>query len=75
MTGWLAFMSYKFSDTFSTAFRISGVDWDAGGNDTKYTIAPTYTINSNLSLRAEFSVGDGDTADYTFVGGQVVFKF
>lgn len=75
MDGWLAFVSYKFSDKFSTAFRLSGVEWDGGGSDTKYTVAPTYTINSNLALRAEFTAGDGDTGDYTFVGGQVVFKF
>lgn len=77
MDGWLAFLSYKFNDNFSTAFRISGNHWDAGGSDTKYTIAPTYTVNSNLSFRAEFSAGDGDgpAGDYTFVGGQVVFKF
>lgn len=75
LDAWLGFVSYKFSDKFSTAFRISGVSWDAGGEDTKYTVAPTYTINSNLSLRAEFSAGNGDSGDYTFVGGQVVFKF
>lgn len=75
MSGWLAFLSYKFSDKFSTAFRISGVDWDAGGDDTKYTIAPTYTINSNLSLRGEFSMSEGDSGDYTLFGAQVVFKF
>lgn len=75
MDGWLAFLSYKFSDQFSTAFRISGVEWDGGGSDTKYTVAPTYTINDNLALRAELSLGEGDTGDYTFIGGQVVFKF
>lgn len=75
MDAWLAFASYKFNDKFSTIFRISGVNWDAGGNDTKYTVAPTYTISPNLALRAEFSAGNGDSGDYTFVGGQVVFKF
>lgn len=75
MTGWLAFANYKFTPKFSTAFRISGVSWDGGGDDTKYTIAPTYTIDNNLSLRAEFSAGNGDSGDYTFVGGQIVFKF
>lgn len=76
MDAWLAFVSYKVSDKFSTSFRVSGVSWDAGGNDTKYTVAPIYTINANLSLRAEFSVGNRDVGgDYTFVGGQVVFKF
>jgi hypothetical protein len=75
MNGWLAFLSYKFTDKFSTAFRISGVEWDGGGSDTKYTIAPTYTVNNNLFFRAEFSVGDGDTADYNYVGAQIGFKF
>lgn len=75
MNGWLAFLSYKFNDKVSTAFRISGVEWDAGGSDTKYTVAPTYTVNSNLSFRGELSLGEGDSGDYTFVGGQVVFKF
>jgi hypothetical protein len=75
MNGWLGFASYKFSDKFSTAFRISGVEWDGGGNDTKYTIAPTYTINSNFALRGEFSMSEGDSGDYTLFGAQVVFKF
>jgi hypothetical protein len=76
LTAWLAFLNYKFSDNFSTAFRVSGVSWDGGGDDTKYTIAPTYTVNSNLSFRGEFSAGEGDgLGDYTYVGGQIVFKF
>jgi hypothetical protein len=75
MNGWLGFASYKFTDKFSTAFRISGVEWDGGGSDTKYTIAPTYTINSNFALRGEFSMGEGDSGDYTLFGAQVIFKF
>jgi hypothetical protein len=75
MSGWLGQLGYKFSDKFSTIFRVSGVEWDAGGNDMKYTLAPTYTINSNFALRAEVSLGEGDSGDYTFIGGQIVFKF
>jgi len=75
MDGWLGLVSYKFSDKFSGIFRISGVNWDDGSSDTKYTLAPTYTINSNFALRAEVSLGEGDNGDYTFVGGQIVFKF
>ena len=76
LSGWLAFANYKFTDKFSTAFRISGVSWDGGGDDTKYTIAPTYTVNSNLSFRAEYSMGEGDgLGDYSYIGGQIVFKF
>lgn len=73
--GWLAFASYKFSDEFSTAFRVSGASKGPGGDETKFTIAPTYAIDANLSLRAEFSTASRDSGDYTFIGGQVVFKF
>ncbi len=73
--GWLAFASYKFSDKFSTAFRLSGASKGPSGDETKYTIAPTYAIDANLLLRAEFSACSNDVADYTFIGGQIVFKF
>jgi hypothetical protein len=72
---WLAFLSYKFSDKVSTIFRISGAELDAGGSDMKYTVAPTYSFNDNLALRAEYSIGEGDSGDYNFAGVQVVFKF
>ena len=75
MDAWLGQVGYKFTDKFSGIVRISGVDFDSGDTETKYTIAPTYTINPNLSLRAEFSAASRDAGDYTFIGGQVVFKF
>jgi hypothetical protein len=78
MKGWLVQGGYKFTDKISMIGRISGVEWDedfGGGDDLKYTIAPTFTINSNFALRGEFSIGDGDSGDYTFAGGQIVFKF
>lgn len=75
MSGWMAFLSYKFTDKFSTAFRVGGVDWDGGGNDTKYTVAPTLSITDNFALRAEVTLNEGDTGDYTFYGVQAVFKF
>ena len=75
-TGWLGFLGYKFDDKFSTAFRISTDKRDAGGNDQKYTIAPTYTVSPNLSFRAEYSLGRGDNyGDYSFFGVQAVLKF
>jgi len=74
LDAWLTFLNYKFTDKFSTAFRISGVSWDGGGSDTKYTVAPTFTVNPNLSFRAEYSLGTGDS-EYSYIGGQIVFKF
>lgn len=73
--GWLAFANYKFTDKFSTAFRVSGASKGPFGDETKFTVAPTYAIDSNLLLRAEVSLGQQDTGDYTFIGGQIVFKF
>jgi hypothetical protein len=74
--GWLAFLSYKFDNTFSTAFRLSGFHADAGGKDTKWTVAPTFALSANTSLRAEFSLGEGDVyGDYKFYGVQAVLKW
>ena len=74
--GWLAFLSYKFDDKFTTAFRVSTDHRDAGGNDQKFTVAPTYTVSPNLSFRAEYSIGRGDNyGDYSFIGVQAVLKF
>jgi hypothetical protein len=73
--GWLAFANYKFSPKFSTAFRVSGASKGPFGDETKFTVAPTYAIDANLSLRAEFSSASTDANDYTFIGGQIVFKF
>jgi hypothetical protein len=78
LDAWLVQAGYKFTDKFSMNGRISGIKWDqkvGGGDDMKYTIAPIFTINSNFALRGEFSIGDGDSGDYTFAGGQIVFKF
>ena len=73
--GWLAFASYKFTDKVSTAFRVSGASKGPFGDETKFTVAPTYAIDANPALRAEFSSASADAGDYTFVGGQIVFKF
>ena len=74
--GWLAFLNYSVSKEFSTAFRVSGFKADAGGNDTKWTVAPTWTVSPNLALRAELSVADGDVyGKYNFYGVQAVLKW
>lgn len=71
LDAYLAQIGYKFSDKFSMIFRASTAEWDNGTSEAKYTVAPTYTINSNFAVRAEYSEGDG----YSFIGGQVIFKF
>jgi hypothetical protein len=74
--GWLAFLNYKANDQVSIAFRASGFEADAGGSDTKFTVAPTYTVSPNISIRAEVSFAEGDIwGDYKFFGVQALFKF
>lgn len=74
--GWLAFLNYTATKNFSTAFRVSGFKADAGGNDTKWTVAPTWAINPNLALRGELSFSDGDVyGKYSFYGVQAVVKW
>jgi hypothetical protein len=81
---WLTMANYTFSDQWSVAARISGDRYDGGdlasvglNDDTKYTIAPTYTVNPHFSVRAELSylVNMGPVAESTFEGVQVIFKF
>lgn len=72
---WILFGSYAIDSNWSIVGRISGSNIKGGEDDMKYTIAPTYTINDNLAVRAEVSLGEGDSGDYTFFGVQAVFKF
>lgn len=78
-TNWLAFLNYSFSDTVSSAFRVSGEELSDGGpRFTKYTIAPGYAVSGNFTIRAEYSYYDysrytSDSAN--FFGVQAIFKF
>jgi hypothetical protein len=86
---WLVLVDYTFTDNVSAAFRVGGDEnHHATGlpDDTKYTIAPTYTVNKNFSVRAELSYVDhaslvnGNVVatagkDETTYGLQAVFKF
>lgn len=77
-TSYLALVDYTFNDQVSAAFRIGGdQNKKPTPDDTKYTFAPTYTINSHFSVRGEISyiVTAGPAANTTFWGVQGVFKF
>jgi hypothetical protein len=82
-TSWLAFLGYTATEHVSWAFRVSGTTLD---NDTKialsssnymqYTVAPTYKVNDNFSVRAEYSYYDYSSGGSKQFGGvQVLFKF
>jgi hypothetical protein len=76
---WLALYSYAVTDKVSTVFRVSGEDVKDGASLMRYTFAPTYTLTSNLSVRAEYSYTDykdNPAADQKhFFGVQAIFKF
>lgn len=62
--GWLTEAQYAFNSKLSTTFRISGARSNdkAIGAGTYFTVAPTYKITSNLSVRGEVSYADSAAA-------------
>ena len=76
---WLLFLNYAVDKNWSSAFRVSGEKLSNGGASfTKLTVAPTYKVNDNFSVRAELSYYDYSkhTADSaTFFAVQSIFKF
>lgn len=71
---------YTVSESISVTGRISGIVENVYG--TALTIAPTYTINENFSVRAEASYADSDEsavqlpgAKGAFYAVQGIFKF
>jgi hypothetical protein len=73
----LGFAQYKFTDKFSTVFRIGFDDVDNAPNNYRYTFAPTYAFCENFLIRAEVSFNDvkADDEDYVFSGIQALAKF
>ena len=55
-SNWLAYFNFNSSPSVSTWLCVSGEEVSDGGpRYVKYSIAPTYTVNANLSLRAQYS--------------------
>lgn len=73
-TSYLALLQYTFSDKISSIFRWSAQETDATGEYATYlTVAPTYVINDNFSVRGEVSYLDQPKT--AFYGIQGIFKF
>lgn len=73
-TSYLGLLKYTFSEKVSSIFRWSAQEVDLTGEWATYlTVAPTYVINENFSVRAEISYLDQPNT--TFYGAQGVFKF
>ncbi|HEX2854788.1 MAG TPA: outer membrane beta-barrel protein [Opitutaceae bacterium] len=80
---WLAYANYSTTDKVSWVFRVGGEQLDdstkklTGASDfVQYTVAPTYKVTENLSVRAEYSYYDYDNGgSKSFFGVQGLFKF
>lgn len=73
-TSYIGLLKYTFSENVSSIFRWSAQETDATGEwATKLTVAPTYVINENFSVRAEVTYDDQPKT--TFYGAQGIFKF
>jgi hypothetical protein len=96
---WLFLSNYTFTPKFSTAFRVSGehvegyqlskTSYVKEPNFTKFTVAPSYNVTTNLIVRAEVSYYNYANRPYTdkdtfasqslnhstYVGVQALFKF
>lgn len=78
---WLAYANFSVSDKVYWVARIGGEKLDGktktrGSDFMQYTVAPTYKVTENLSVRAEVSYYDYDNGNSkTFFGVQGLFKF
>jgi len=76
---WAVFSTYTFSDKIAATGRVSGTISDEYG--TQFTFAPTYTINSNFSVRGEVTYSDSTNSSVQvgskgfFYAVQGIFKF
>jgi hypothetical protein len=53
---WLALYNHTITDAWSAALRVSGEQVSDGGPSfTKFTVSPTYKVNTHVQLRAEYS--------------------
>jgi hypothetical protein len=78
-SNWLAYYDFTANASWNAWFCLSGEDCSGGGpRYVKYSVSPCYTVNANLSLKAQFSYtsySDYGWNNATFVGGEAVFKF
>jgi hypothetical protein len=80
---WLLYLNQAFTGNFGTVFRVGGqklsnstVAATGQGDYEQYTIAPTWKINDNFAVRAEYSMYDyAGGASKNFFGVQGLFRF
>jgi hypothetical protein len=91
-SNWLLYYNFTANDKWNCWFCFSGEDVSSstasdgeggfvtidGPKYVKYSISPTYTVNANLQLRAQYSYtkyNDYVLNDANFIGAEAIFKF
>jgi hypothetical protein len=78
-SNWLVYYDFTPNASWTVWLCFSGEEVSGGGPKyTKYSISPAYTVNANLSFKAQFSYtsySDWTTNNATFGGVEAVFKF
>jgi hypothetical protein len=77
-SNWLGYYLWNLPNTkIKTWFGVSGEDVSGGSKYTKYSVSPSYTFNSSLSFKLQYSYTKYTTPSFksNFLGAQVVFQF
>ncbi|HVW21011.1 MAG TPA: outer membrane beta-barrel protein [Opitutaceae bacterium] len=78
-SNWLAYFQYNVPNTkVYSWFCLSGEDVDGGASYVKYSVAPTYVYNGNLSARLQYSYTDYSkfsVKNANYFGAEILFKF
>jgi hypothetical protein len=77
-SNWLLYYQYNYSSKISSWFCVSGEDVTGGASYMRYSVSPTYTYNSSLAFRLQYSYTDYKSytiKDANYFGAEVLFKF
>ncbi len=77
-SNWLVYYQENFTGKVSSWFCVSGEDVTNGASYVKFSVAPTYTYNASLSVRAQYSYTSYHaytTDSANFYGVEMLFKF
>ena len=77
-SNWLLYYDFTSNSAWNAWFCVSGEDVHQGPSYVKYSISPTYTVNANLSLRAQYSYTSYSKYGWNsanFLGAEAIFKF
>lgn len=78
-SNWLVYYDFTPNASWTVWFAVSGEEVAGGGPKyTKYSVSPAYTVNANLSFKAQYSYTSYSSwaiNNASFFGVEAVFKF